>query len=124
DAVVGGVSRKPNALCLFNPVYANGPGQWGSKRVGNQFLIYSPAHNISKDDPPTIVFLGTEDKLVPVATAERFRRDMIDVGLRSELVLYDGQPHGFFNHGKSNGRYYRLTVDRMTTFLESLGWFG
>ena len=117
------MSRKPNALCLFNPVYDNGPGEWGAARVGDRYPIYSPAHNITADDPPAIVFFGTNDSLVPVSTAQRFREQMLEAGLRSELYLYQGQPHGFFNAGKEGGKYYRLTVDRMFSFLESLGWF-
>ena len=62
DVNVDGVSRKPNALCLFNPVYDNGPGEWGAKRVGDEYLKYSPAHNITADDPPTLVLFGTKDK--------------------------------------------------------------
>jgi acetyl esterase len=123
DQPADGVSRKPNALCLFNPVYDNGPGEWGTGRVGDQYPIYSPAHNITSDDPPAIVFLGTRDALVPVETAQRFRDHMIAAGLRSELHLYRDQPHGFFNQSKSDGKYYRLTVDRMMVFLDSLGWF-
>ncbi len=123
DQEVDGVSRKPNALCLFNPVYDNGPGEWGTNRVGEAFAEYSPAHNITSDDPPAIVFLGTADKLVPVSTAERFRDRMLKAGIRSELHLYEDQPHGFFNEGRSDGVYYRQTVDQMMTFLESLGWF-
>lgn len=123
DHKVDGISRKPNALCLFNPVYDNGPGEWGTKRVGDQYPEYSPAHNITSDDPPAIVFLGTNDKLIPVSTAERFHGNMKKAGLRSELYLYQDQPHGFFNQGKNDSVYYRLTVDRMMTFLDSLGWF-
>ncbi len=122
DAAVDGVSRKPNALCLFNPVYDNGPGEWGTKRVGDDFRLYSPAHNITSDDPPTIVFFGTHDALVPVSTAERFRDNMKAAGVRSELHLYQDQPHGFFNRSRDGGKYYRLTVDRMMIFLDSLGW--
>ena len=122
DQVVDGVSRKPNLLCLFNPVYDNGPGEWGTGRVGDQFQKYSPAHNISSDDPAAIVFLGTKDKLIPVSTAERFREAMQKAGLDSELHLYADQPHGFFNASKANGKYYRLTVDKMLAFLKKHGW--
>ncbi|WP_146521232.1 alpha/beta hydrolase [Stieleria varia] len=122
DEVIDGVSRKPNLLCLFNPVYDNGPGQWGDKRVGDEYPKYSPAHNISKDDPPAIVFLGTNDSLIPVETAERFRDNMIKAGVESRLFLYKDQPHGFFNANKSDGKYYRLTVDEMLSFLKTHGW--
>ncbi len=123
DQVKKGVSRKPNALVLFNPVYDNGPDQWGAKRVGDRVKEFSPAHNIDSSDPPAIVFLGTDDKLIPVATGERFRDKMIAAGIQSELHLYKGQGHGFFNAEREGGKYYRLTVDKMLAFLDQLGWF-
>jgi acetyl esterase/lipase len=109
---------------LFNPVYDNGPDQWGSSRVGDDFAKYSPAHHITSDDPPTMVVLGTRDRLIPVWVAERFHRKLENAGVHSELYLYEDQPHGFFNHSKSDGVYYRLTTDRMLEFLASLGWFN
>jgi acetyl esterase/lipase len=124
DVIVDGVSRKPNALLLFNPVYDNGPNQWGHQRVGEQFAKYSPAHNISADDPPAIVFLGEKDALIPVATAEQFQRLSREAGLRSELRTYAGQPHGFFNVSASGGKYYRETLDATIEFLRDLGWVG
>ncbi|EMI54028.1 alpha/beta hydrolase [Rhodopirellula sallentina] len=122
DAPVDGVSRKPDALMLFNPVYDNGPGGWGTKRVGEQYLQYSPAHNISSDDPPSIVFLGDNDRLVPVPAAERFQRLCHEAGLKSELRIYEGQPHGFFNASKSGGEYYRKTLAETIAFLQEIRW--
>jgi dienelactone hydrolase len=61
--------------------------------------------------------LGTKDKLVPVATAEKYRLLMKRVGVRSELFLYEEQPHGFFNTAK-----YDETVKEMDRFLVSLGF--
>ncbi|MEO9931237.1 alpha/beta hydrolase [Rhodopirellula bahusiensis] len=124
DEVVDGVSRKPAAMLLFNPVYDNGPGGWGTARVGDAFSKYSPMHNITKDDPPSIVFLGTKDNLIPVATGERFRDKCKESGVRSELHLYEGQPHGFFNAKKTDGggKIYRDTMEKTVAFLESLGW--
>lgn len=125
DEVRDGVSRKPNALVLFNPVYDNRPGQWGNGRVGDQVQRFSPSENITADDPPAIVFLGTSDSLVPIATAERFQKAMQDAGQRSELHRYKGQKHGFFNYKKQpgGGENYRDTTDKSIAFLDSLGWF-
>jgi len=36
--------------------------------------------------------------------------------------IFDGQPHGFFNHGRSDNKYYNATVVAMDKFLASLGW--
>lgn len=116
------VSAKSNAMVLFNPVYDNGPGGWGTARVGDRYPEFSPAHNITKDDPPSIVFLGTEDKLIPVATSEKFRDDCQKLGIRSDLHTYEGQPHGFFNESKDQGRWYRETTATADRFLAELGW--
>jgi acetyl esterase len=115
------VSSKSNALLLFNPVYDNGPKGYGHNRAKQWFPAISPAHNITKDDPPTIVFLGSEDSLIPVSTAEKFDADLKAVGVRSELWVYDGQPHGFFNEQK-NQKAFIDTVKKMDKFLQALNW--
>ncbi|WP_234824284.1 alpha/beta hydrolase [Bremerella cremea] len=122
DVRQAGVSTKPNAMVLFNPVYDNGPDGWGTQRVKDRYQEFSPAHNISADDPPHLVFLGSQDKLIPVATAENFQQQMQDAGVRSELRIYQGQGHGFFNHGKDNNRWYNATIEETDKFLQSLGW--
>jgi len=116
------VSAKSNAMCLFNPVFDNGPGGWGGKRVGDRYTEFSPFHNVTKDDPPAIVFLGSKDSLVPVKTAYDFRQKMTDVGVKSEIHIFEGMPHGFFNHGRNGNKPYFETVTAMDKFLASLGW--
>ena len=118
------ISPKANALVLFNPVFDNGPDQgWGYARVGERFKEFSPAHNISADDPPTIVFLGTKDKLIPVAVVERFKANMEKAGVRCEAVFYEGQGHGFFNPSKGGQmKFYYETLLATDQFLASMGW--
>ncbi len=116
------VSSVPNALVLFNPVYDNGPGGYGHDRVKDYWQKISPLHNIRKGSAPTIVFLGTKDKLIPVATAEKYKSQMEAVGSRSVLHLYEGQGHGFFNKGRGGPEIYNSTIERMDAFLESLGY--
>lgn len=111
------VSCIPNALVLFNPVYDNGPKGYGHSRVKDYWKEFSPMHNISKATPPTIVFLGTKDALIPVSTAKDYQKRMKAVGVRSDLHLYDGQPHGFFNKAK-----YKETVTESDKFLKELGF--
>ena len=112
------VSSRPNALMLFNPVYDNSPNGYGHSRVKDVYPQISPMHNIKKDTPPTIVFLGTRDSLIPVATANEYKKRMEAVGSRCDLYLYEGQPHGFFNYNKQ--KYYLDTVEKMDAFLVSL----
>ena len=47
---------------------------------------------------------------------------MQDLGIKSELCLYEGAQHGFFNHKKDGGKWYRLTITEMDRFLTNLGW--
>lgn len=115
-----GISARADTLLLFNPVLDNGPGGFGAKAIGDRYPEFSPAHNVSRDDPPAILFLGSEDKLIPVATLERFRAAMAAVGVRCDLHVYPGQGHGFFN--TKNRRHYLLTVREADRFLQSLGW--
>lgn len=96
------LSCVPNALVLFNPVVDNGPGGYGNERVGNKYKDFSPLHNIVKGAPPTIIFLGTKDHLIPVETMQYYKIVMEKVGSRCDLFLYEGEGHGFFNYGKSN----------------------
>ena len=113
------ISCIPNALVLYNPVIDNGPGGYGYKRIGSEYKNFSPLHNIKQGAPPTILFLGTEDKLIPVETAEYYKRVMEKVGSTCELRLYDGQGHGFFNYNKFE--FYQKTVLEADWFLQSLG---
>lgn len=114
------VSSKPNALVLFNPVFDNGPDGYGYNRIGDRYPEISPLHNISEGAPPAIVFLGTNDRLIPVSTAEKFKRKMEASGNRCDLLLYEGQKHGFFNY--SQPEQYRKTILSAAAFLESLGY--
>jgi acetyl esterase/lipase len=112
------ISCKPEALVLFNPVFNNGPGQWGYQRVGNRYREFSPAHNASKDAPPTIVFLGDADKLIPVSVLNDFQAEMKKAGVRCDAHIYPGVGHGFFNHEP----HFSQTLIETDKFLASLGW--
>lgn len=114
------VSCIPNALVLFNPVFDNGPGGYGYNRIGEAYKGFSPLHNIKKGAPPTIVFLGTNDRLIPVETAKYYGKVMEKVGSRFDLKLYEGENHGFFNY--KNFEYYKITLIEADKFLISLGY--
>ena len=116
------ISAKSNAMVLFNPVFDNGPGGWGHARVGERYKEFSPLHNITADDPPAIVFLGSADKLIPVKTAHDFEKKLKDAGQKCVVKIFEGQPHGFFNYGRSGNKYYYETVTAADRFLAKLGW--
>lgn len=116
------VSSRPDALVLFNPVIDNGPNGWGYERVKPQWKEFSPYHNVTAKTPPTVIFLGTKDKYVPVQTAETYKEMMEKQNRTCRLFLYDGQPHGFFNYRDGKNPYYQKTVDEMVRFLEDFGY--
>lgn len=112
------VSSRPNLLLLFNPVIDNGPDGYGYERVQEWFPVFSPMHGIRKGFPPTIFFLGTKDRLIPVSTAESFQKKVRDVGGICDLHLYEGAGHGFFNQEK-----YRSDIwPKVDAFLAAHGY--
>lgn len=115
-------SSKPNALLLFNAVIDNGPGGYGYERIGDAFKSFSPLHNIRKGAPPTILFLGTNDVLIPVETAAYYQVVMEKVESRCEVRLFEGQGHGFFNY--TNFEYYKKTLSESDEFLQTLGYLN
>jgi acetyl esterase len=122
----GNISSWPNALVLFNPVLDNGPKGYGHSRVKEYWQSFSPMHNIDKNIPPSIFFLGTKDTLIPVKTGEKWNQLVKAQGQKSELHLWDGQTHGFFNHGKTKGanggKVYNEILAKMDAFLIKIGF--
>lgn len=116
------VSPKPNCLVLFNPVIDNGPEGYGYERVKAWFPDISPMHGISKKFPPTIVFLGTKDALIPVSTGKLFRDKIKEAGRQCTLFLYDGAGHGFFGWKDGNNPYYNETLKQSEIFLRQQGY--
>lgn len=62
---------------------------------------------------PTLLLHGTADGLVPHGQAERLAAHRRSLGLPTELVLYPGAPHGFFNEDQ------QVAIDA----LEAIGRF-
>ena len=112
------ISPKADALVLFNPVFNNGPGQWGHELVGDRYREFSPAHNITSTAPPTIIFLGRKDSLISVKTVQEFQAGMKQADVRCDTIFYEGQLHGFFNREPWRTR----TLIAADKFLASLGW--
>ncbi|MEN9403639.1 MAG: Acetylxylan esterase precursor, partial [Verrucomicrobiota bacterium] len=122
------VQLKPAALVLFNPVIGGRPAEvadatferrFGPKQA--EFLAHSPANHVTGDAPPTVIFHGAADTVIPPVQIRRFAESMTAVGARCEVHFYEGMGHGFFNRGKSQNCFSEtvITADR---FLASLGW--
>jgi len=115
------VSCIPKALVLFNPVANNSPEGYGYDRVKEYWEEFSPAHNLTKDTPPTLIMLGTKDNLFKPALAEQYKQKMEALGNRCDLILYPDQAHAFFNFDMNRELHFQTMVDA-DLFLSSLGY--
>lgn len=108
------VPYQPKALVLFNPVYSSKGTFRAPRELRDDF---TPIDNIHSGMPPTLVLFGEEDKFVDVPTMKKFQQKMIDEGVRSELVIYPGAKHSFFDNSPE---YVLDTLTQTDRFLESL----
>lgn len=130
---------KPNALALFNPACVlaplDGKQYWEEnrheemkERMGMEPEALSPAHHISPEAPPCIVFHGEADPTVPFATAKAFADRMKAAGLRCDLMAFPGEGHGFFKPGRGKKAKegpespHEKTLQQLDAFLVDLGW--
>ena len=125
------VSSQPNAMVLFNPVMATAPAdglsdeynqKMASRRqqFGGDPKAVSPLHHIRRGQPPVIMFFGSADGLKEGAVL--FDKAYRKLGNRSELKIWDGPAHGFFNFGREKNVYFVETCREMDRFLTSLGY--
>ena len=115
------MSRVPDALVMFNPVIDNGPSGYGHERIGDRYETFSPFHNVNETAPPMVIFLGTKDRLIPVETMVHFQEAVHAQGVRCDVHLYGGQPHGFFNYRDGKNPYYNGTMAAAEAFLRAQG---
>ncbi|MBI4580330.1 MAG: alpha/beta hydrolase [Planctomycetes bacterium] len=128
------VSCRPKALVLFNPPLDLTLEKFKGKdpaertqgllaRAGTDPVNLSPMDHLRSGLPPTIIFHGKSDSLIPYASIEAFREAMRAAGNRCELVGFDGQGHGFFNlRSPDQSRYFVETMAHADRFLASLGY--
>ena len=112
------VSSKPNLLILYYPVIDNGPDGFGPEEMKKRFREISPLHNIDGSAPPTLFFLGTKDKLVPVKTSEEFKVRMEKSGTECELHLFEGAGHPIFYYAKELTENYYKMLQLSDSFLK------
>lgn len=91
------VSCIPNALILFNPVLDTSIARFAERFGEQRKTEVSPVHHVRTAIPPSIVFHGTADDVVPFENAERFQKLMTQAGNDCSLEPYEGKGHGFFN---------------------------
>ena len=60
----------------------------------------SPAHHVTKDDPPTMIIHGDKDLLVPLQQSELIMEKFKAAGVPCELVVKKGAAHGWLDMPK------------------------
>src|SRR5262249_49709077 len=60
----------------------------------------SPVNHASSDAPPTLIFHGDADKLVPIQQAELMVEALKKSGVEAKLVVKPGASHGWPTMGK------------------------
>lgn len=53
----------------------------------------SPINHISKNTPPTLIFHGTLDDLVPISQSDRLNEKLKNTGVYAEYHRFEGWPH-------------------------------
>ena len=116
------ISSKPNALVLFNPTVDTTRTENLKSLFGERAREASPLHHIAPGFPPTVIFHGRADTLVPYATVEEFCRESTRVRNQCQLFGYEGATHGFSNLSREEGKWYRETLLETDRFLTELGY--
>jgi acetyl esterase/lipase len=111
-------SAVPDALILYNPVVDTTSSGYGESSMEGRPEDGSPVHHISPGAPPTVIFHGMADTLVPYENVERFASLMEKDGNVCQLYGYPSGGHGFYRKDV----YYADTVAKSDEFLENLGW--
>ncbi|MEZ5430114.1 MAG: alpha/beta hydrolase [Verrucomicrobiales bacterium] len=135
------VNSMPNALVLYNPAVVLSAVEGRPdllaeeklkdirERMNGRPQEIEPYHFVRSGLPPSLILQGKDDQAVPFPTVELFQKAMVAAGNQCTLKSYEGQPHGFFNPGRGEGkpraeatRHFHLTMAEADSFLTSLGY--
>jgi acetyl esterase len=115
------VSAKPNAMVLFNPAM-NIATLFRQRKEGKEGIemaeAITPNSFVTKDTPPAILFFGGADDLK--VGGDEYIKLARTQGLRAEMWVAPGMPHGFFNQEP----WLQVTAQKMEQFLSSLGYLS
>ena len=118
------IKNLPQGYVLFNPVIDLVDG-WagGRKKCESDGIVpqsFSPAHHVRAGLPPTLILSGSNDGLIPPRLVRSFQTRMKEAGNECKFIEYPDAGHGFFNYGRENNTYFRLTMQAFEDFLAHL----
>ena len=91
------INPAPNAMVFISPAVSVEQDGWFQKLLGNRATAkdLSPSEHITKRIPPTIIFHGIADSLVPISGVKRYCDRAKQFGSECELHAYPGVGHLF-----------------------------
>ena len=110
----------PAAMVLFNPVIDTSRKGYGHERLKERYREISPVEHVHDGAAPTLIMVGSADTTTPVAGHELFADRMQKRKRPCQLIISEGQKHGFFNPRGDNKNYW-ATLASMEKFLTGLG---
>ena len=87
----------------------------GSDASEEAFERLSPIHRAGRITAPLLIFHGTDDPVVPIAQSEALLETIESVGGQIELVVFEGEGHGFRQTENIEDEY-----GRTETFLDGV----
>lgn len=121
----GDIDCRPRALVLFSPLVDTTPRTAAGKRFPDKksAKLFSPSKHIRKKLPPSILFHGKNDRVIPFDDTLSFHRAMKRKRNVCELVDFEAAEHSFFNFNVSH-LHFELTVEAADRFLVEQGFLA
>lgn len=115
------ITPRPQALFLLNPPL--NLERYDRPVPVEQRRQLSPTLLMDATLPPTWIFHGTADKVVPFSQVAEFRDRARSLGAGEVTVqAFPGRGHGFFNAKRGGGDDFDTTVTGIYNGLKKLGW--
>lgn len=118
------ISCVPDAMVLFSPVVdlaAKGASLVSRFHSAEEAALCNPFRYIGKHLPPTIIFQGTEDRVIPFDPVVKFVKAAKKKNNVVELCLFTGLAHSFYNFNV-NPDGFDTTVSEIDRFLVAQGF--